>query len=915
MADGSGVISAAVEPAVTVEMLHEQIALRIAAEERLAVVVADVVDRSHALRAAEELARMGSWTWMVGSQTLIWSDQVHQIFGTDPDGPVPTFDAAMEMIHPDDREMAVGKIREALATGGSYQTDHRIVRPNGEVRRIHGAGRAELDAAGVPRRFVGSLQDVSDMLDAEQELQRSRDLFAGVLDAATEQSIIATDAQGLITVFNRGAERMLGYRAREMLGRTPELLHDPEEIRRRADELGIAPGFDVFLATAARGEAETRQWTYVTRSGQRLQALITVSAMRAPDGVVTGYIKVGTDVTETRRAESALRNSERRFRTTFQAAPNGMMLIDLSSTPPGRFLQVNAALSRLTGYSAGSLLTMNVQDLTSADQREVDSRPLDALKYDGEGIALERHWIHAEGHDLWVQFNVGPPASADDTYVVGQVDDITARKRADVKLTHQALHDELTGLPNRLLLMDRIDHALAASARSKRTVGLLYLDLDGFKAVNDSGGHAAGDRVLVEVANRLRSTLRPGDTVARLGGDEFVVVCDGLDDSQSAKAIADRVLSVLREPYLDNGASYSLSASIGISLSDSDTEANQFLMDADQAMYGAKSAGKGRVRVGGRRDSELARRSAGFARAARIEAELARALKDDSLIFFGQPVVDLRSRRAVAVETLIRWRHPDLGLLSPHDFLDVAEGSDLMLPIGSRALAESCRLAALWVDQLGSAAPAVHVNVSGRQLEAGDLAREVDAALNRYRVAASQLVLELTETHMPLLADSMRNDLSALRERGVKIAIDDLGTGYSSLTRITELPVDILKIDLSFVGRMAEDPASAAVVRGILAIGSALDLAVVAEGVETSGQESQLVEYGCDLVQGYLYSRPRPEIDLLAYLLGRRPTDAAGSGRSRSADTARTAANGSRGGDLLPESRSEAVPRTVTTGP
>jgi predicted signal transduction protein with EAL and GGDEF domain len=364
----------------------------------------------------------------------------------------------------------------------------------------------------------------------------------------------------------------------------------------------------------------------------------------------------------------------------------------------------------------------------------------------------------------------------------------------------------------------------------------------------------------------LRSTLRPGDTVARLGGDEFVAVCDGLDDQRAARAIADRMLSVLREPYQVNGATYALSASIGVSLSTSSTQAHQFLTDADQAMYCAKKAGKGRVRFGSVDDSAAAR-SAGAARAMRIEAELEQALEDDALIFFGQPVIDLRSRRVVAVETLMRWRHPELGLLSPRDFLDVAEVSDLMLPIGSRVLAESCRLAALWADRLGSAAPAVHVNVSGRQLEAGDLSSEVRAALDRHCVPPSQLVLELTETHMPLFADSLRSDLQSLRERGVKIAIDDLGTGYSSLTRITELPVDILKIDLSFVGRMASDPASAAVVRGILAIGSALGLDVVAEGVETPEQERQLQDYGCDLVQGYLYSRPQPETELLRYLL------------------------------------------------
>ena len=874
MDDRSGAMVPALELAVTVAALTEQVLLRTAAEHRLSALVSDVEDRQHALRAAEELAQMGSWTWKVGSQVLLWSDQVHRIFGTDPADPALTFDAAIDMIHPDDREMALGRIRVALETGGEYQVEHRIVRADGQIRRIRGAGRAELDDSGTPVRLRGSLQDVSDLLAAEEELQRSRDLFAGVLDAATEQSIIATDARGYITVFNRGAEAMLGYRAEDMIGQTPERLHDPAEIRARAAELGIPAGFDVFLATAARGRAETRQWTYVTSTGQRLQALITVSAMRSPDGTVNGYIKVGTDVTEQLRAEAALRNSERRFRATFQSAPNGMMLMDLTSTPPGRLIQVNPALCRLTGYTADQLLVMNVKDLTAPDESEPHCRGLEALQEGGAELIVERHWLHAKGHDVWVQFNVSPPASAQDTYVVGQVDDITARKRAEAKLTHQALHDELTGLPNRLLLMDRIQHALDAATRTRLTVALLYVDLDGFKAVNDSGGHVAGDRVLVEVAKRLRSTLRPGDTVARLGGDEFVVVCDGVDNALAAKAVAQRMLSVLREPYRDGATSYTLSASIGVGLSVRGTEPRQLLMDADKAMYGAKHDGKGRVRIGGPGDPDGMARSARAARAIRIEAELAEALRGDALLFHCQPVLDLQTGDVVAVETLIRWQHPSLGLLLPADFLDVAEVSDLMLPIGSRALTESCRLAGRWTDTLGGRAPAVHVNVSGRQLESGNLAAEVHAALDRYRLPASQLVLELTETHMPLLADSLRNDLLSLRERGVRIAIDDLGTGYSSLSRIIELPVDILKIDHSFVGRMAGDPASAAVVRGILAIGSALGLTVVAEGVETVEQEMLLARYGCDLVQGYLYARPQSEAQIFEFLRRQRPAAA-----------------------------------------
>ncbi|MEP6981951.1 MAG: EAL domain-containing protein, partial [Nakamurella sp.] len=484
---------------------------------------------------------------------------------------------------------------------------------------------------------------------------------------------------------------------------------------------------------------------------------------------------------------------------------------------------------------------------------------------------VERHWIRADGHDLWVQVNLSPgEAAAVSAYVVGQVEDITARKQAEETLRHQALHDGLTGLPNRVLLMDRIEHALAVSARTEKRVGVMLLDLDGFKGVNDTAGHAAGDQTLVHMAHQLQAVLRPGDTVARLGGDEFVMVCENLESAEAATTIADRVLTSVRVPFTVGGQSFALSGSIGISLSERASSPAQLLQQADQAMYVAKGTGKGRAQVGGVANPAHLAQSAHAARAMRLTAELGYAVQRDELVMFGQPVMDLRTGAVVAVESLLRWAHPTRGILAPGEFLDIAEASDVMLPIGRRALRESCRMAATWVELLGGNAPAVHVNVSGRQLGAGNLHREALQALTDYELDPGQLVLELTETHMPLIAHSLKADLHRLRERGVKVAIDDLGTGYSSLTRITQLPVDILKIDLSFVAGMATDPACAAVVRGILAIGDALGLGVIAEGVETPTQAERLSEYGCTAAQGYFFSRPLPE-PILRDRLGKHP--------------------------------------------
>lgn len=826
-------------------------------------------ERERTLRAAAELARVGTWTWEIGSDVLSWSDYGHQIFGTDPAGPSATYQTYVDMLHPDDRERVLSVIRSAMATGERYEVDHRIVRPDGEIAEIRGTGQAELDAQGRAFRLIGGLQDVTEMRRQARSLQESRDLFAGVLNAATELSVIALDRDGLITVFNTGAERMLGYSAEEMIGTSPERLHDADEIRARATELGMRPDFDVFLAQPATGVPETRRWTYITRDGQRLMASLTVSAMHDAAGNVTGFIKVGTDVTEEQRARAALEDSESRFRTLFQHAPNGMMLLGVGAANRGRFLQVNPAMCRLTGYSEDKLLSMGMGELVPTADRDGYEERLDAFQLDPVLAApVERHWIHSNGSDLWVQLNLSPgEGGSEDAYVVGQVEDITERKRTEDILRHQALHDGLTGLPNRILLMDRIEHALASSKRTNSRVGVEYIDLDGFKAVNDSAGHAMGDRALVHAAHQISGVLRPGDTVSRVGGDEFVVVCENLTSVADATVIADRILAAVRVPFSAGGVDFSLSGSIGVVLSLPDSSPERLLQDADQAMYVAKGAGKGQVQVGAVDDPARLAQSAQAIRLMRVSAELDRALQRDELIMFGQPVMDLSSGRVVSVETLVRWMHPTEGMLAPIEFLDVAEAGNLMLPIGRRVLRESCRMAASWVDQCGAAAPSVHVNVSGRQLEAGNLHEEVAQALSDFDLDPTRLVLELTETHMPLIADSLKTDLEALRKRGVRLAIDDLGTGYSSLTRITELPVDILKIDLTFVAGMETDPSCDAVVRGVIAIGDALGMDVIAEGLETSSQRQQLREYGCTLAQGYLYSRPLPEQALNSHLV------------------------------------------------
>jgi diguanylate cyclase (GGDEF)-like protein/PAS domain S-box-containing protein len=854
--DGAAAPAPEDDPAALRAALAEQAQLRAAAEKSLYAALRQIDRRQKELRIVEELSGIGSFYWIVDADSMWWSEQAAAVFRLGPAGPPPSRAHYLELVHPDDREVVGETLRRAVESVTEYDLEYRMVL-GGRVREVRCRGRVEVDLDGPA--VTGSLQDITDARAASRQLRESRDRFAGVLNAATDQCIMAMDDHGRITVFNAGAERMLGWTAPEVLGRTPEQFHDPAELAARAAELGLEPGWPVIVGEAAGGGAETRDWTYLTRDGRRLRAMVTVNAQFDPEGAVSGYISVGTDISDRIRAQVELQESESRFRDTFEFAPNGMMLLSAEPDDVGRFVKVNPALCELTGYTAEQLVGMNIYDLTHEDHRtELRRRASDVGCGELDIRPTERHWVHADGHDLWIQLALSPLHSVEMRYLVGQVDDITDRKQAEARLTHQALHDWLTGLPNRLLLMDRIEHALAAGSRSGRLVGLLYIDLDGFKAVNDTGGHAAGDHTLIHIGDRIRQVVRPGDTVARLGGDEFVVVCSDLDGPAVAVHIAERVLDAIRVPHRYLGRTYTLGASIGVSMSRADSQPDTMLREADEAMYAGKVAGKGRVRISGVHPAEVGADRTRAREQARLTAELRAAVDRGELALWGQPIHDMAEGRIVAVEQLLRWNHPERGVLEPADFLDLADAADLLTALGRRVLLEACALAREWLDGLGTAAPSVHVNVAGRQLDSGRLLTDVLDALRVNRLPADRLVLELAETHLPMLTDQVRTDLETLRERGVRLALDDLGTGHASLGDVIAFPVDLLKVDVDSVRRMNTDSTARATVAGILAIGRALGVPVIAEGVETDAQLAALLAAGCELGQGFLLGRAMP---------------------------------------------------------
>jgi diguanylate cyclase (GGDEF)-like protein/PAS domain S-box-containing protein len=600
------------------------------------------------------------------------------------------------------------------------------------------------------------------------------------------------------------------------------------------------------------------------KDGAEVPVELTIWALDAAEGWrFNAFLR---DVTERHQAQAALHASEQRFRQAFTHAPIGMALLSLPLPQPGRFLQVNQALCELTGQDEATLLASSLTQVTHPADQALCAQALAVLAAgDTDTLVVEQRLLGPDAREVPVRISSsaltdpnGRPAMA-----VAQIEDRTAAR--------QAMLDPLTGLPNRLLVADRLGHALTRARRRRTHVAVLFMDLDDFKQVNDSLGHAAGDQLLVSVAHRLQRALRASDTAGRLGGDEFVVICEDLADPAEAARLASRIHHDLAAPIDLAGTELIVTASIGIALAnpatDPDTAPERLLADADIAMYRAKSRGRASSEL---YDTQL--RSAAATRLA-LEAELRHAVAAGQLRLHYQPIVELASGRIVGVEALLRWAHPARGLLSPAAFLEVAERTGLIVPMGIWALEQACQQTAAWHHDLPGQPLSVAINLSARQLDHTDLPGQVQRVLDLTGVDPASVCLELTESQLIDTVASPNDELDtldALKRLGVTLSVDDFGTGYSCLAYLKHLPVDILKIDRCFVAGLGHDPGDAAIVQAILTLAHALGLTCVAEGVETPQQCTRLQQLGCQHSQGHHFLAPQPA-EALTTLLAHPP--------------------------------------------
>ncbi len=677
--------------------------------------------------------------------------------------------------------------------------------------------------------------------DAERALADGERRFQSLVESVSDW-IWEVDERGVYTYSSPKVLDLLGYAPEELVGRTPFDLMPPAE----AERIGT-----VFGALAAARQPIVRLENVNLHKSGRPVVLETSGRPVFDDaGEFRGYRGVDRDVSERWQHEARHALAER----VFQSTEDGILVVDEAN----RIVSVNAACERITGYSAKELVGQDPRLLTSKRQtREFYAALWSALLETGRWQG--ELWNRRKSGDFYVQrtsISTIPGPTPGAIWRVAVFSDVTRERAHAEEIEFQATHDPLTGLPNRRLVSVLLERALARAHHDGMQTAVLMLDLDGFKHVNDTYGHHWGDQLLIHAAARLSGCLRGADTFARLGGDEFLAVLDGDVGPEQARAVAHKLIAELQRSFTVEGAEVFVTASVGVAIAPRDgADAASVIAHADAAMYQAKAAGKN--------DCRFFTPSMHQAASERLrgESELRRAVAAGQFVLHYQPIVELSERRLVKAEALVRWQHPERGLLAPGQFIALAEETGLIVPLGAWVAQEAARQVDVWRERLPKGFR-VSVNVSPAQFQRSDVGALFDAIAQRCGVGLEGLELEITEgTFLQDSGGSARDALRRLVERGGRVALDDFGTGYSSLSYLLHLPIHTIKIDRSFVLGAPTEPRSRALVEAILRLAESIGMEVVAEGIETEQHAAFLLGAGCPLGQGYLFSKPLAAAD------------------------------------------------------
>ncbi len=722
---------------------------------------------------------------------------------------------------------------ERLSSGGVRNLEMTFRRSNGQVfTGLTSAGIFELDSS---RTLVVAVRDISQLKETQQQLQTSEEKFAKAFHASPDGLLLSRQEDGLLIEVNEGFRRLTGYDFHPSRNQTSldlDIWADPAE-RKRLVELLKRDGY-------------VRDFTCLIRRSDGLVRLCEVSARPLPIGGVDYMLTIARDITERHLMQEKLQLAA----TVFENTAEGVLITDTDQ----RISAVNRAFSEITGYSELEALGQTPRLLASGQH---DSAFYAAMWHQ---LSAAGHWQgeicnkrkSGEIYPSWLTISAVRNGDGELKHFVAVFADISSIKHAQAKLDYQAHHDSLTGLPNRSLFEKRLQAVLSGPQDANRQGAVLFLDLDRFKHINDSLGHPVGDLLLQGIAQRLKEQVRDLDTVARLGGDEFIILLPGLHKASDAGVIASKVLACFHAPFQAGEHEFFTSASIGISLYPQDgTDVASLIRNADAAMYRSKAKGRNRVEVYTRDLTVQASERIA------LEHELRRAIERNELSLCYQPKRSLKSGGLVGAEALVRWTHPTLGDVPPEHFITLAEENGTILQLGDWVLEQACQQMDYWKAHYQAFGP-LSINLAGAQLRQPNLAKRIEHLLRRYQLQAGDLQLEITENFIMSQAEEALAVLHQLKNLGVQLAIDDFGTGYSSLSYLKRLPLDILKIDQSFIRGLPDDPHDAAIARAIIALGRSMQLTIIAEGVENQAQQQFLAAEGCEQIQGYIVSLPLP---------------------------------------------------------
>ena len=794
----------------------------------------------------ESLARVGHWTVKEGDTQPSWSAGLFDLTGV-PNDMNLSFELARSRIHPDDLPVFTQARTQMDGTTLEYRWMHPQDGPHWMRSRMR--RHVKPDGSFVD---IGVVQDFTQEQLAKLALQEQLStiqLMTSRLPEMVFQFVKHSPDHGEFVFVSDAIV--------DLFKLTPQqVISDHRSLFRRVHTDDVQE----LLKTMAECAFDGMTWAHEFRvrwpdGTTRSMFGKSISVLEA-NGQIVAYGSV-TDITDHKASQVSMRESEARFRALTQLSSDWYWEQDSEF----RFVRFDGELVRQAGRSGPDSLGKTRWEVGALNMSPNDWTAHRAvLEAHAEFRELELQDIDHQGRTFWMSISGAPIFDTDGTFKgyrgVGR--NITARKRSDEKIERLAFYDVLTGLPNRRLLLERLQWALATSARDRSAGALLFIDLDNFKDLNDTQGHDVGDSLLQQVAYRLVASVREVDTVARLGGDEFVVMLQALGGdlavaTAQAEMVGKKLLAQLNQTYVLGKLEHHSTPSIGVAMfRDQQQSVDELLKQADLAMYESKSAGRNTLRFfDPAMQALVAERTA-------LESDLRQGLKRDELVVYYQPVVDIHGR-VIGAEALVRWRHPKQGLVPPDRFIPMAEQTGLILPLGEFVLETACKQLALWSADVTTSELTIAVNVSARQFKHPEFVQRVVALLTKTQARAHLLKLELTESM--LLGDTLDavGKMVELRALGVKFSLDDFGTGYSSLSYLKKLPLEQLKIDQSFVRDVLSDPNDAVIARTVLALGTSLGLAVVAEGVETTqGQREFLLEAGCKWFQGYLFGKPVP---------------------------------------------------------